>query len=218
MNWNDDFWPLVIQIYLKKPLGIKPLYCRDMVNLALELHIPPQVIHRKMSYLRKSPTPTLRRKMDIYSKKPQWLKKACRNIRQQQGLGSGGALYDNVETRETFELDFRPVNAATAMMMGRPLFTPVMLIMLLDLYFRLMPATMVRETPEVRETAELLDISPKDVVDILEVFQYCDPFIETTDSLMDPMLPPCHRIWERYADDIEKLSVKAQQLKYYWMQ
>lgn len=216
MTWTDEFWPLVIQIYLKKPYGIKPIYSRDIVNLALEIHVAPQMIHRKMAVLRKNPTATLSRMLQIYSKKPQWLQKACRQIRQRQGLGSGGALFDGVETHETFELDFRPVNAATAMMMGRPLFTPVMLIMILDLYFRLVPDTMVAETPEVRETASLLDIKPRDVVDILEVFQYCDPFMKTTDSLMDPMLPPCHNVWQRYSDDLEKLASTAQQLRCYW--
>ncbi|MDY3355279.1 MAG: hypothetical protein SOW79_03735 [Prevotella sp.] len=217
MIWTEELWPLVIQIYLKKPLGIKPLYSRDIVNLALELHIPPQIIHRKLSLLRRNPTPTLKRMMEAYEKKPQWLKKACQATRQIQGLGTAGELFRDVEIKETFELDFRPVNAATAMMMGRPLYTPVMLIMLLNLYFCLVPQTMVAETPEVKELASLLEIEPKDVVDILEIYQYCDPFINTPESLMDPMLPPCHKIWEKYSDDIEKLSALAEQLKYYWL-
>jgi hypothetical protein len=73
------------------------------------------------------------------------------------------------------------------------------------------------ETPEVKELANLLDISAKDVVDILEIFMYCDPFIDNLDSLIDPMLPPCHDVWQRFADeDLDKLAALAQQLKEYF--
>jgi hypothetical protein len=76
---------------------------------------------------------------------------------------------------------------------------------------------MVKETPEVKELANLLDISAKDVVDILEIFMYCDPFIDNLDSLIDPMLPPCHDVWQRFADeDLDKLAALAQQLKEYF--
>lgn len=217
MTWNEELWPLVIQVYLKKPYGMKPLYSRDVVNLALELHIPPQILHSKMAMLRKAPTPTLSRMMDIYQKKPQWMRKACQQVRHAQGMGSGGTFFEDVEIVETFEKDFKPVNARTAQLTGRPLFSPVMLIMILDLYFRLVPATMVKETPEVKELSSLLDIPAKDVVDILEIYQYCDPFIDNDDSLMDPMLPPCHDIWQRYAgEDLDKLSALAHQLKDYF--
>ena len=28
-NWNDDYWLLVVQLYLRKPVGVKPLYSID---------------------------------------------------------------------------------------------------------------------------------------------------------------------------------------------
>ena len=40
--WQDDYWLLLMQQYLRKPTGIKPTYDREMVNLSIELHIPPQ--------------------------------------------------------------------------------------------------------------------------------------------------------------------------------
>ena len=36
--WKDEYWLLLLQLYQKKPMGVKPLYSKGMVNLALELH------------------------------------------------------------------------------------------------------------------------------------------------------------------------------------
>ena len=37
--WSDDYWLLLLQLYLKKPEGMKPMYSRALVDLSLELHI-----------------------------------------------------------------------------------------------------------------------------------------------------------------------------------
>lgn len=39
--WNDDYWLLVLQLYLKRPTGVKAVYAREAVDLAMELHLPP---------------------------------------------------------------------------------------------------------------------------------------------------------------------------------
>ena len=49
--WHDDYWPLLIQLYLRKPVGIKPLYSRAVIDLAIELHIHPQYLYRMMQKL-----------------------------------------------------------------------------------------------------------------------------------------------------------------------
>ena len=41
-QWQDDYWLLLMQLYLKKPVGMKPKYCRSLVELSLELHIAPE--------------------------------------------------------------------------------------------------------------------------------------------------------------------------------
>ena len=46
--WHDDDWLLLMQKYLQKPVGVKPLYSRPMVELSMELHIAPQVLQSKM--------------------------------------------------------------------------------------------------------------------------------------------------------------------------
>ena len=39
--WHDDYWLLLMQLYLHKPVGVKPMYSRPMVELSIELHIAP---------------------------------------------------------------------------------------------------------------------------------------------------------------------------------
>ena len=46
--WNDDYWLLLMQLYLRKPVGVKPMYNREMVKLSLELHIPPQQLFQRL--------------------------------------------------------------------------------------------------------------------------------------------------------------------------
>ena len=209
--WTDEYWPLILQLYMQKPVGVKPLYSRSTVSLALELHIPPTDIFQLMFQLRQPATPTLRHLVDTLGSKPNRLAKTCQTIRQMRGLGSAGSLFEGVEMKETFERDWRPVGSYTDV-------TPVMLTMILDLYFRLIPATMVPYTPEVKELARTIKLSPEEVVEILEVFTYCDPYITHTDTLFDPILPECMAVWQRYVNDSDPmlLTNTAAQLKAYW--
>ena len=46
--WNDDYWLLLMQQYLRRPVGIKPTYSRGMVELSMELHINPRELHERM--------------------------------------------------------------------------------------------------------------------------------------------------------------------------
>ena len=46
--WNDDYWLFVLQLYLKRPTGVKPVYAHEAVGLAMELHLPPQFIHQQL--------------------------------------------------------------------------------------------------------------------------------------------------------------------------
>lgn len=202
---------------MDKPAGIKAMFSRKTVALAMELHIHPAIIYKKMFMIRQPQTPTLRHLTSRLMNNPRRLKKTCRQLREIMNMGKGSTFYDDVEVRETFELDFRPVNAPTAQIMRRPLFTPAMLIIILDLYFRLIPSTMVTETPDVRDTADLLGIEPENIVDILEIYQYCDPFMKHGESLIDPMLPPCHKVWERFkGKEPSLLSSTAKQLMEYY--
>ena len=46
--WTDDYWLLIMQLYQKSPAGVKSEYSRSVVELALELHIPPKTLQVQM--------------------------------------------------------------------------------------------------------------------------------------------------------------------------
>ena len=92
-----------------------------------------------------------------------------------------------------------------------------MLILILDLYFRLTPQTMVAETPEVQELARLIKVKSTEVADVMEVLQHCDPYLNRRDVSFDPLLIPCQEIWRRFGNsNVEALASYAEQLKEYF--
>ena len=150
-KWQDEYWLLLMQIYLQKPVGIKPMYSRAMVDLSLELHIAPERLFNKMCQIANLETPRVEHIWEVYGNNPRKLARAVRLFREMKGFNNSDAFYDGVELNESFERDFRPLEEDER-------FTPVMLILILDLYFRLTPQTMVAETPEVQELARLIKL------------------------------------------------------------
>ena len=210
-KWHDDYWLLLMQIYLRKPVGMKPVYSREMVTLALELHIPPQVLVSKMQEIATLDTPRIERIWQTYSGNPRKLARAARLLREMKGFGRADEFYEGVEVNETWEKDWGTLPE-------NPQLTPVMLVLVLDLYFRLTPATMVKETPEVQELARTLKLSSSEVVELLEVFQHCDPYLNRRDVTFSPLLLPCQNIWQRYGNgDTEALAALASQLTAYFV-
>ena len=175
--WNDEYWLLLLQLYLKKPVGMKPLYSRQLVDLSLETHVPPRYLYNQMFRLRHSNSPLLHLLWETYGKQPKKLADDVKKLKRMKGFGKSEKFYDGVEIKETFEKDFRPLPQNKQL-------KPVMLIMILDLYFRLTPITMSPETPEVRQLAKLLHITPQLVADVMDVFQFCDPYLNRDDMIM----------------------------------
>jgi hypothetical protein len=209
-QWQDEYWLPLMQIYLQKPVGMKPMYSRKMVDLSLELHISPERLLNKMCQIANVETPRVEHFWEIYGNNPQKLARAVKLLREMKGFNNSEAFYDGVEVNESFERDFRPLAEN-----GR--FTPVMLILILDLYFRLTPQTMVAETPEVQELARLIKVKPTEVADVMEVLQHCDPYLNRRDVSFDPLLIPCQEIWRRFGNsDVEVLASYAEQLKEYF--
>lgn len=209
-KWQDDYWLLLMQLYLKKPVGIKQMYSKAMVNLSMELHVAPQVLFNKMCEIANLQTPRIERIWQEYGKNPRRLSRAVSLLRQMKGFGNDNEFYEGVDVQETFERDFRPVNDATSV-------TPVMLILILDLYFRLTPITMVPETPEILELGRLMKIPAREVADIMDIYQHCDPYLNRKEVIFSSLFPACQEIWQRYGNmDTEELSSYAQQLKAYF--
>ena len=185
VKWSDDYWLLLMQIYLQKPVGVKPTFHRKMVNLSLELHLPPSFLFNKMCQIANLETPRIEHIWETYGHNPRKLARAVRLWRQMRGYAD--AFYEGVAVKETFERDFKPVAEGTKI-------TPIMLILILDLYFRLTPATMV-----------------------MDVFQHCDPYLNRKDTVTSPLSKPCREIWRRYGNtETEQLASYAEQLKEYF--
>jgi len=208
--WQDEFWLPLLQIYLRQPVGLKPAYSRAMVELSMELHIAPKVLRARMEQLAKLSTPRLEKIWQQYADNTKKLKRAVRLWREMRGFGAASDFYEGVGVQETFERDFKPLAEDERL-------TPVMLVLILDLYFRLVPSTMVTDTPEVTELAKLMRVSDRLVVDVLEVYQLCDPYLNRNEASMRHLLAPCQEVWRQYGNgNTVELAELAEELKAYY--
>ena len=179
-KWQDDYWLLLMQLYLQKPVGLKPMYSRRMVELSLEIHVSPDVLFNKMCQLANLETPRVEKLWETYGQNPKKLARAARLLREMKGFNNAGAL-------------------------------------ILDLYFRLTPITMVAATPEVQELARLIGMKSVEVEEVLKVFQSCDPYLKRKEDPAAPLLGPCKEIWRRFGNaDTQLLASYAAQLKEYF--
>ena len=209
-KWQDEYWLLLMQLYLQKPTGIKPMYSKAMVDLSLELHIAPQQLFNKMCQIANIETPRIEHIWEVYGQNPRKLKRAVNLLREMWGFNNALEFYEGVETVESFEKDFKPISDDTTL-------SPVILIVILDVYFRLTPITMVAETPEVQELAKLMKLKPQEVVDVMETFQHCDPYLNRKDVVMGSLALACQQVWRRYGNtEPQDLASYAEQLKEYF--
>lgn len=203
IKWEDEFWLPLIQLYLRKPVGVKPMYSKNMVKLALELHIPPHTLYEKMFLLRQLATPRIERLWETYGNNKQKLAKGVKLWRKMRGFNSSSDFYDGVEMNESWERDFKPIE-------GIEPITPVMLILILDQYFRLTPVTMTPETPEIIQLARRMKLTAQKVVEVMEVYQWCDPYLNRPEPAPSPLTTACEDVWKRYGNgSAEKLAATA---------
>lgn len=208
--WQDDYWILLIQLFQRKPAGVKPMYSKPMIELCLELHLEPALVYDKMFALRNAPTRRLKRLKEKYADNPRRLSRDAQTVRNMMGFFNESAFYDGVEMNETFEKDFRSLPRTEGLM-------PVMLILILDLYFRLTPTTMAEGTPEVMELAQLIKIKPTTIVEVMNVYQILDPYLNRNEFMITPLLKPCQQVWQRYGNgNIEQLAALAAQMKMFF--
>ena len=93
--WKDEYWLLLLQLYQKKPMGVKPLYSKGMVDLSLELHIAPEYLHEQMFKLRLV-TPRIKRLWEHYGDNPKKLARQIRLLKDMEGYGNATAFYQGV--------------------------------------------------------------------------------------------------------------------------
>ena len=209
-KWQDEYWLLLMQLYLQKPTGIKPMYSKAMVDLSLELHIAPQQLFNKMCQIANLETPRIEHIWEVYGQNPRKLKRAVNLLREMWGFNNALEFYEGVETIESFEKEFKPIADDTPL-------TPMMLVLILDEYFRLTPITMVPETPEVQALAKMMRLMPQEVVDVMEAFQHCDPYLNRKDEMKGNLVLACQQVWRRFGNsEPQELASYAEQLKDYF--
>lgn len=209
-KWQDEYWLLLMQLYLQNPTGIKPMYSKAMVDLSLELHIAPQQLFNKMCQIANLETPRIEHIWEVYGQNPRKLKRAVNLLREMWGFNNALEFYEGVETIESFEKEFKPIADDTTL-------TPMMLVLILDEYFRLTPITMVPETPEVQALAKMMKLKPQEVVDVMEAFQHCDPYLNRKDEMKGNLVLACQQVWRRFGNsEPQELASYAEQLKDYF--
>ena len=191
-RWSDEYWLPLIQLYLRKPVGVKPLYDRGAIDLCLELHLPPELLHKQLQRLRLLDNPRIERLWERYSTHPRQLAAAVEKWRRMRGFGFADMFYEGVERKQLdVERLFRPIDED-------PQWKPFMLIIVLGLYFRLTPLTMVAETPEVQQLAKKMRVKADDVVNVLRLYRQCDPLLHAIPIRDAALFAPCEEIWQRY--------------------
>lgn len=209
-EWREEYWLPLLQLFLEKPVGVKPLFSKGLVALSMRLHIPPQELYDRMFTLRNKTGQLIGRLWRRYGRNHKRLGRDVDKLWQMQGFGHSASFYDGVKVNETFEKMFQPIN-------GYPSLKPASLVMILDLYFRLIPNTMVPETPEVRQLAKLLGTTPEIVAEVMDVFRFIDPYLNRADMMISPLLEPCQMVWNRYGNGSPQLlSATAAQLRDYF--
>lgn len=210
MTWSDEYLPLLFQVYFRKPEGVKPLYSRQLIDLSLELHTPPRQLYAVLTSIRRRERPTVSHMLDVYAANRHRLSRDARRVRQMSGFGQAEAFYKDVDLDEPFEAFFRPIDEETP-------FTPLALTLVLELYFRLSPATMIAETPEVADAARRIGVRPNDIVSVMQTYMTFDPYLAHRGKAHPQLAEACRDIWNRHsADDPEALAATAAQMWEYY--
>lgn len=88
---------------------MKRLYSKDLIDVAMELNLPPAFLHQKMMRLRRIDTPRLQRIWDSYANNPRKLARGIKLLRQMNGFGTARAFYKDVREVDTWQNDFKPI-------------------------------------------------------------------------------------------------------------
>jgi len=216
--WQEEYWLPLMQLYLKKPVGVKAIYSRAMVELALELNIEPQFLYEQMFWLRRHSTPSLDLLWNKFTNHLKKLNADVEQLRLMRGFNHPDEFYGGVETKVTWQNDFKPLkNYCTNSHESKNILMPLHLIIILDLYFHLTPITMVKETSEIQDLTKITDVDAEVIVEVMDAFQQCDPYFNRITLKVSPLFESCHDIWQRYGNgDPKELAALASQLKEYF--
>lgn len=208
--WTDQYWLPLMQLYMRKPQGVKSEYARHTIDLAISLHMPPSVLHEQMMLIDSHNTPLTQRLWDRYANNPRRLARDVKRQEQLDGFGNAADFYCGVCSNDSLAKQYMPISDDTKL-------TPVMLTIILALYFTLTPNTMMADTPEVADTARLLGLKTQEVVEALELFQTFDPILKREPATASTLADEARRTWQTYNNEQpQTLHDTAENLKEYF--
>ena len=176
----------------------------------MQLHLKPADIVDRLDTVHTHSNAQVERLLVHYTAHPKLLRRDAGLLASMSGFGNSSAFYDGVATAEPhFVRMYRPMH-------GTP-YTPAMLTVMLDLYFRLVPATMVPTTPEVVDMARRTGLAVEQVIEVLHTFLYIDPCARHRDGSAPAcaalLTTLCGNVWHDL-DDGNPMTVAREAEKY----
>ena len=92
-------------------MGVKSIYSRSLINLALELHIEPKYLYNQMFRIRRQDSPLMQQLWNTYAEHPKRLVAEVEKLRKMSGFGQKDVFYKDVEVNESWEKNYRPLEA-----------------------------------------------------------------------------------------------------------
>ena len=92
-QWQEAYWLPLLQLYLRKPVGMKPLYSRPMIDLALELNVAPKQLYEQMKMLDKRETASLQQLWKRFATHQKQLRRDIETIRKMRGFNHPQPLF-----------------------------------------------------------------------------------------------------------------------------
>ena len=183
-QWTKEEAILVLDLYMSKPKGVKPSTDDQLINLAQLLGRTPDALCRRMQ------------------KFQQWYPVLP--------FAEDEAVYDDENPAIWTDYFAQPRKAhkeAPALLEEFCIGTLV-----LNLYFQLIISTMNEKVPEVAELAKLVKRPAKTIAGMLLSYASLDPFVKDMPTNL-PASSIQQQLWNRYADDMDKLSHVAKYIE-----
>lgn len=191
VKWTKEESILVLDLYFKKPVGMKKKDSLQIFDLAKTIGRTPNAVYRRMyDFLRWYPTIPLLFYDDMEDEndsfQPFW---------NEYFLDSKKLHKD----AESFLSDIRVYTLT------------------LYLYFHLIPDTMAPKVPEVVALAKMVKRPPAFIVEILHNYLSCDPFMcGKVPQASCTLQKICRLIWERYDKNASKLTAATEYITAYY--
>lgn len=184
-QWSTEESILVLDLYMNKPKGMKPATDETLVNLAQLLGRTPESLCRRMQ------------------KFQQWYPVLPFDTEETLYNDENPAIWNDY-----FAQPRKAHKEAPAILEEFCIDTLV-----LNLYFQLIISTMNEKVPEVVELSKLVKRPAKAVADMLLSYASLDPFMKDTPTMNVSASPIQQQLWNRYADDMDKLSHVAKYIE-----